>query len=1014
MKSNDFEVWENDILNSEAYGGLYNKNVPIVYDMLKHHRRNDIIDEFSHLFKSCPNLRRRAFGKKLYSTPDRYVLLFFDENEICIDQEKEIQFLKNAGVFVFGVLVLPDTIILPEHDVSGIPVIIKSNEACIDFPLAVTIRRKFNENMRKYMLIIQNYCSVHQFSKHMMSTINEVKSMYNVLDSIWESKNTSDWENISINWDVQCLYEILNEGERIIKQSEEKMHTFISQIKLLESNCESEIVEKRFNVKSAGKYATDLLYRYGAIKENINKQLLEMKKDQSLTSDNMFFNTLQCCMDELNEKNSVAFVGTFSSGKTSFINWLLDMTGDRQLRTSGGHNTAILTCIKSCSADNEKVCVKYKYGENFFEWDLFTIEEEGELADYYDGEANAIVSDIDEIGRRISFSTGRGKKTSIILKNKYDDIIVKPNQIMKKGDALTKGYRTVREIPIEASNYNIRPVEEYDTIIDAIQKNDIKNVCVYIYYFDANPVKVTDKRTILKLLARIKALQVRFSSKKGRLVDIPGKFWQINGLKGTSHFSKVKIKAECYLKDQEEILSDSVWKKYCGTGSNEDYVFTERPEGYMFTSNITYFLEKAFLEYSNIIDTPGLGSLSEEHDAITESYIRGCKDNLLVVIKINKNAESQRQKRFISEIANIYEKSCKNKDNVFFLCNIWSKQANSDIHIANTFKRYCDNAYEMIQQNGFNMNNFFVIDMHEMQKGTHVYEMYGFPSDKKFEEEFVRQIANAGIQTSLININKRICDNFNMLIKDYERTLQALDEEKLTKEQNIHRYQEEIKGKNKITMNSFEALYRDNSSLRLMEEFQGIVDTCVTFKSWKNIDSFLSDIDMIEKMVYETNEDGNAEDSIIDDYILKLNKLQAAEQVMRFEKKGITKFPFTTLKNRIQEIQNSFKSKIHFIKNRKISEEGSVQISEFIDNQLSLCWQDNIDNYNMLNEQIEKIKREQIAKVVEQIALLQNESYYEENKVLYYKRINSLKNLLDSWKNNVSTDMRKVGINNGY
>lgn len=1021
------------------FADLIPEKIEIGYDRLNSGIDNRLMDKMARMTKS-QGLIRRSIQDTYYD----YMILLSDENDISSRDRKKIITIKNRSKCIFIIMVCPNRIMSEEHDASGIPDIIDAKKELSGFPVGVTIEKKFNDNITCYVDLIAKYARVDSIKNKIQK---EIDCLEELIEEFAEQSTTEDWDKLYISWCVQSSERIIKKAGEYVNKCSRILSGMEAEYSEYASNCKNEMAEEKYHKEDVGDFAADLLFKYDGIQNKLKQQLLLLQKSKCM-ADDAFSLTVNSSMDKMNDKPQVSFVGNFSSGKTSFINWLLAMEGNKQLRTSGIHNTAILTFIKK--GEREKVVLEYKKKPDLFTWKLLDMEYETEFADVYHGEDNAVVYRVDEVNRIIAYKLrDKEKGKRIVLRNRYDEILVKKNDKLRKGMLLTEGARSHLDIFRDSANVALKGDEEYKEIEKAVKQRKLKNIVMTISYVNKRSIKkrvnadthtyeISDEKNILSFLSRLRYLGKKFNSRNIRYEDVEkSDFWNTGNVSylpdDLEYIYNVTMKGECGFEDIEELLTEDNWKKYCGTGKDDERVYTETPEGYLFSSQMTYYLDKGFLDYSDIIDTPGLGSTSEEHDDITERYIRKNVSNLLVMLKIDKNGIAMTKRKFIYEIAKIYEDSGRDKNNVFFVCNLWSKDYGS--RDLKELERICDQYFHDVRECNFNENNFYVIDIQKMQAGHHEKMKFGkYQSDECFKESFLKHIADDGIRHQIREINHDMLKLFEKRESYYRELISEMHSNNQKKEERkeilkeverrIQSFQlseafDDIFTKENDALELLKDLSRNISYISKRKEWYKFAESCLNKQSYVDDIDKLDEIGVIETACKDEYEINQTKDKIVDKYFLSLTRLKKCikedlsyddrnpmcknieDALSSVHRIGMSHFPFNDLRKRIASQSENFESKIHFIRNADISKRDAKEISEFIDVQIDKCRAENESNYKNMAARVNDIIKAIVSDINRQLRGLSSEPDSEILIGEYIRFIEELKIIKSTWNREI-------------
>lgn len=1030
-KKTDYETLIEKLKEEGVYPAFLKKK-QVIYDKLNLGIDNRLMEKVRERFE-----KQGVIRKTLSETPnDDYVVIFCDDNDLSKKDRSFILQTKHNSKVLFMIMVCPNKIMKEAHDASGLPDIINQKRELSGFPVGVTIEKRICYNFKKYLNFIEQYIEINEIYCVMKSNIDIVEKI------LFELKGEGDcWWNLFKGWYLQSIEKLIKRYTKYCNKCEQILEEIKANFSEYADACKNEIAEEKYHKENVGDFAADLLFKYDNIQRKMTNNLIELSQSICM-NDSTFSLTVNECKEKMNNKPQISFVGNFSSGKTSYINWLLAMEGNQQLRTSGRHNTALLTFIKKGMP--EKVFLEYKKTPEIFRWNLFKVEYEIDFADIYKGENNAVVTYVDEVNRVIGYKINN-KRKRIVLHNTIDDILVEKNDILTRGIKLTDGAKGHVDIRRDNANIALCDDREYVEIIAAIKQKKLSNCSVTVSYVKKGNLKhkiavktdsfrLTDVKDIISFVTRLRNLEKKFDGKNIAFKNVEKSgFWRGQGItympNDIEYIYNTIIEGECQFEDINEDLSQSNWKKYCGTGKDGEDVYTETPRGYLFTKQITYYLDKGFLNYADIIDTPGLGSTSDEHDDITERYIRKNVSNLLVMLKIDKNGAAGSRRKFIYEIAKIYEDSERDKNNVFFVCNLWSKDyGKSELK---KLEKICDHYYDCIKECEFNQNNFYVIDIQKMQAGHHEQKMFNkYQSDEIFKKVFIKHIAEEGVKFQMKNVNNTILNLFDKRKQDYENAISLLQ---LKMTEKIDLQEKLSSAKKRIGRLCFDAkfddLFNKNVALEHLSNLSIGIKELNSRNDWINFiqeimeqHADIDEIGMLESLCYDDDEIKQYRDLIVDEYTGKLRRLKryikddldytdeapicksiedAKNDIKRIGMRG---FPFNDLRKRITDQRNLFKSGIHYLYNSGISKQGAKEISDFINNQIIKSKEENYHNYEEMEKKFTDIKKAVLDDINNKIRNISNENYENDTVEWYRQFIIELNNVCNKWKKEISND----------
>lgn len=362
--------------------------------------------------------------------------------------------------------------------------------------------------------------------------------------------------------------------------------------------------------------------------------------------------TWKACPDKykpwLDEFSSFAFqprllmpiVGLFSSGKTTFINSLLNPTPEKNecLRTATTHNTAILLCLKG-SEPNEPDSVNFTWKSYI---DIPILEEQTESRTPKRSPARGIVAYVKEIDPFAIVKIDSSDNPNdfcppiIVLKSKMKSRI-KPGYKIESGELLTT-MESQKGKSVDGCYETIIHPYALNCCVEFIKQGLLEKVDVRVYSkkhvmnkeVGGYSEKLIDDRN--EQLLFLASLQKKANHAKGR---------GSRPLCSKSADDPVKVNLSATLDAKKSpdrlkphILLDSGlgWDEFQGRTTDSGF---ER--GFAESDYAAWLLEKADLRVDNplfkiveLVDTPGINSISQHHDRITFDYIN--RGNAFIII----------------------------------------------------------------------------------------------------------------------------------------------------------------------------------------------------------------------------------------------------------------------------------------------------------------------------------------------------------------------------------------------
>ncbi|MEW9053055.1 MAG: dynamin family protein [Neobacillus sp.] len=440
---------------------------------------------------------------------------------------------------------------------------------------------------------------------------------------------------------------------------------------------------------------------------------------------------------------NISILGTFSSGKTTFINTLLGAN----LRTSATHNTSILSEVRYSMDEMNKVSFQYK---QIVHLELLQPNDDRDAAII--SPVQGMVEDIIKLNGIVTIMVRQKDALfSVYLGEKTPLPDVRKGTKINKDDRLTEGKHPQHS---QVKAFNVYSKAEIDAIIQLLNKDTLKNPKLSIQENDREEF-LTKKSSIVSYLSRLKNIaKVKYST-------FPADELQYGEYIDIRRISFSAIVTSSNLLD-EIVLDAAGWETFQGNEQQTGYA--ESPECYLLLNKAVVYLKNDFLQLANIVDTPGLGSITDIHDEITESYLRDAKGILMIMIKMDNHIERESLWKLLSLLNSVYKN--KSRQHVYFFCN-WYRNLRTWKEIERTFAYLRD----ILIGFGFSKENIFLCNLESVIKhGIEDKRLGEFPSYGLLKERLKCDIAmlgpmyhlsklneswNAGIRTNLYNLKGR-------------------------------------------------------------------------------------------------------------------------------------------------------------------------------------------------------------------------------------------------------------------
>jgi hypothetical protein len=763
-----------------------------------------------------------------HEEPD-LLLMVFNNEEIESYDKKKMNNRKDSNYPTLPLIIFTEDFFhIPQGEVFAYAPIIETLESCTENRAVAFSEeevRSYNSPFSRYLYCVSFLKRILDLTKIMEDARVKLNSM---IIQLYDEKNNPIEFLLRSVWIKQLgikLNEIdnINNACKVLKE-----YVFQELFRIQEENKNNVLRRMRYFKSSAyaSTFAKDFLLKYGNIISEIEDFTCEVSRNNYINSDYQIVRRKEKTKHFLENVCEFAVIGTFSSGKTTFINTIL--ASKHKLRTSAAHNTAVL--LKICKAEEDKGEYSRITFKDKIELDLLEPASTNELAQLYKGDETAKVIGVDRKNQRILIRCRSGN--SFILIENEKPIIVTEGQTIRQNDRLTEGHANVHN----CRKVNCVSRAELEVLIDEIKAKRLVDVSI-AFETENNESSIDGTRAI----GVINSL-ISLANKKESTIDI-NRLREV-GLENCYH---MKFTGKYNRNPMEIKLDSSGWRDFCDDGEKEVYI--ERPECYVFAKEINLFMQSDFLKYCSVIDTPGFGSVTEKHDAISERYLMEHHGILLIMIKIGNQTEKLSMKILLNKVESIYNNNSNlNKQNVMFILNCFSNLTTEE-HLISS----CRNISRMIVERGFSKNKIFVCNLkNSIEKNEYLDTMFNdFPSYKPFFSSIKREIEEKGMLQNLMQIKAEWEGFFEGKISELKRENRDLVNGNRNRERIILDNIFALEQVKKIQMSSFETL--KNKYTGDIGPLVQLVDSLDSKKSWKeskeNIFDFLGIIQEIDDYI---------------------------------------------------------------------------------------------------------------------------------------------------------------------
>ncbi len=736
------------------------------------------------------------------------LLLISDENEIDSITSAKLSQRRNSGLDTFPVIIFGDDFFSRREGESFgyLPIIESLEDSIAEDCHSMALKMSDVLDNIEYIYIYLDYL-------YMMVTIYSYANRINVAKDYIERiikyivskdiNNNSALAQILLNNKVKSYINKLNilvDYERILAQ---KKHDVESIIVDLRNEYDKRILLLRNKevLKNASPMAVHLDLKYGDIKSQINSFLSKVKRSNVIEFKEFYVNDIDEIIDKTKNENDsnaseMTLVGTFSSGKTTLINTFLGH--EHKLHTSKNHNTAVLTKIK-------KNKLEYEYYEIFYKdklvWDIVKpaymntqmfnpFDEKTRVVRIGEEDSNYVV--------RLRLLSDKNQKLTMRI-NKSHKLAIAENDIIEGKAPLTKNNYI-------SQGYQLTTKSEVKYLLKAIKNNKIINSKIHILSRDNEKIISGDK--VLKTLERISMLEnYKNVSSETRRPSISVE--SIYNMFGDILY--VRFIGDIKMSNETRKLDNKGWLEFCGKEEkgklkSDKLPFCEMPDCYMVSDYIEVNLNSDFLNYCSLNDTPGFGSITEEHDACTERFINNNNSRLLVLIQIYSKTEDVKLYDFLNYISNVYHNYRSHQiDNVYFMLNCFSNNAEPK-KLESDVKKIV----KYLKHLGFNINNVYVCNLRESTEDSkEMNEMFGFPSYILFKEDCIEKMLEIELKKKYKGIFDTWNSFFDTNIKNADNQIKKLKEDYKDSKNNVLKIQKKIEKVNNIQEPSAEQIFQD-------------------------------------------------------------------------------------------------------------------------------------------------------------------------------------------------------------
>lgn len=750
------------------------------------------------VFKELP------ISRNLNTYPEPMVLLT-DSNEIdrSIAERLYIRNKKTKAISFPAIIFSDDFFERREGQYFGYTDIIETLENACNCK-AMAFRRSDITSDNIFVSIYTEYVGysvkLNKLRKMTRETCEYICSMLNTLDS--ESKNgKTSFRKLAAVGKARQYYMLLSDLAISLNKIDEKINEWSGIFTKLRESYDRYIDKMVMDtpLKSDSAFVVNIDLKYGVFRSQMQQFINKIKSSplMGLPDGTLDYPTEQYVeATEIridSHTSELTLLGTFSSGKTTMINTLLGHR--KKLRTSRNHNTAVLmNIIYKGDTNYERYDIVYK---SRLIWDLIKPNSfDKNIINPLNARAR-ILSIVEDHGANIislqKVSGGEIHKITIRsglkLNIKQGDIINADESLVVKRFSL--------DMLLLCSYNELKLLAEY------IELGKLSSPQIKIL-FTKGQNKTLSGKASLTFIKKLAGFSIYSNITKSKQTTVAcDRLFQHMG----EQIVSANIEADIQLKNRTVPLDEKGWLDLCGntdvTDTSAAPPFSESPSCYMLVDHLNLYLDSEFLKNCTVNDTPGFGSVTEEHDACTERFIAQNDSRLLVMISVNSKSKDAKLADFLNYLTNIYQNFRKDKmDEVYFMLNTFS----NDVPKAQLEKE-CKSISDDLVRRGFYRKNIYACDLRKsIEGGIAMKQLFGLPSYDAFKQQCINEMIESGISrkfTSLYNSWKDYFrKNLNTANEHIEGLKQALDD----RENRIRELNEKIELIGSISVGSVETI----------------------------------------------------------------------------------------------------------------------------------------------------------------------------------------------------------------
>ena len=483
--------------------------------------------------------------------------------------------------------------------------------------------------------------------------------------------------------------------------------------------------------------------------------------------------------------STLPIVGVFSSGKTTLLNHVLGTTPEGHhalLRTSQGHNTALLTHFRlKQPGDANRVVFKWRPR---LELDLLRYDDPSELP--VCAPAAGVIESIKpdrEGGSLVVLRTPSGADQWVTVPSRRRLLpAVRPGASVHYQQALTDG----RDLNDQLAAFLHEPTGRVlsarpwamQSAAQFIEERRIIDVQLHLRWCEpqllpGHRYPYTWKDEVLPLPGAratnlLEVLRRRVAGReeaKEVLVTIPRSQNQLQPLSVTL---RARVRADKCLPAVHNLETDADWDWFQGPAATRSAeaagppCFAESPLAAWLVERADVFLDEPLLQLVSLVDTPGLNSISEHHDRITEQVIED-GTAFLVMVRLGRDTRAAATERVLTMISSslVAHRVAKGdwRDRVFVVLNWHEREpgAQDPTRAAQSANYMRDRLKAMLNAESVRV---YVVNLAPARTNDNPEEMLGYPSLGPLKRDLRTLLAARGLGATLSNARRELDRRF--------------------------------------------------------------------------------------------------------------------------------------------------------------------------------------------------------------------------------------------------------------